>query len=253
MSVKEIVIGIDLGGSHLEVGLVDAQGTALSTRESHVDATEITPQEVVASVKSHVTAMISESPNLKEFSIIAAGLGCPGQSVGDILIAASNFPKLVNVPFVRLISEAFGGISVTLLNDADAAVSAEVWGNPNVYNKFSNIAMITLGTGIGCGLILNGQLFQGSNGLVEAGHMIVTNSSHSRPCGCGQRGCVEAYSSAKNTVKRLQEMDLLDHTSSSTTTDGKDVFARYHLNDFNAVKVVEEVSYSVYLWFFLTL
>jgi glucokinase len=137
-----------------------------------------------------------------------------------------------------------GNVPATLLNDADAAVSAEVWGNKERYGKYKNVAMITLGTGIGCGLILNGDLYQGSHGMIEAGHMMVTNSAQSRPCGCGQRGCVEAYSSAKNTVKRLQELELTDG-SNSIVLDGKDVFARYQMNDYNAVKVVEEVSFII--------
>lgn len=226
----------------MEVGLVDSSERILLTRESQLSSQDITPIEMLALIKSHITDMLNEIKKTENCTIKGIGICCPGQVNGDILVAASNFPKFNNVPFVRLVSEAFAGAAVALLNDADAAVSAEVWGNPDVYSKYQNLAMITLGTGIGCGLILDGQLFHGSNGIIEAGHMIVTNSPQSRPCGCGQKGCVEAYSSAKSTVKRLQEMDLLDKNSSSTVVDGKDVFQRYLLNDFNAVKVVEETA-----------
>jgi len=141
------------------------------------------------------------------------------------LVAASNFPLLRNYPIASKLSSLFEDylqrkISVQLLNDADAAIAAEVWGSGNKYKEYKNIAMVTLGTGIGLGLVLNGQLYQGSNGLVEGGHMIVTDRPASRRCQCGQIGCVEAYASASNTALRLKELDIL---SQSTATGGKNI------------------------------
>jgi hypothetical protein len=138
-------------------------------------------------------------------------------------------------------------VHTKLINDADAALSAEVWGNPAVYGKYQHVAMVTLGTGVGFGLILNGRLHQGASGLIEGGHMIVVSTGDARVCGCGQKGCVEAYASAKNTVLRMQECDAIDRQESSSSpssqhVDGKTVFERYAMNDFNAVKVVEETG-----------
>ena len=127
----DLYLGIDLGGSHLEVGVIESGGKVILTRENDLNSTDVTAVDVVNMVKAHVASLLNELQASNNCHIVAAGIGCPGQTVGDILVAASNFPKFINVPFVRLLSEALGGIPVTLLNDADAAISAEVWGNPD--------------------------------------------------------------------------------------------------------------------------
>jgi glucokinase len=239
--MEPIYVGVDIGGTHVEVGLIDQEGKLIDKNETSIDAKDITPQEVVKIIKESVFKMKKKLSTSKNWTLASCGVGCPGQSKGDILVAASNFPKFKDVPLVKYVSEALGGISVTLLNDADAAVSAEVWGNPEVYERYQNVAMFTLGTGIGCGLILNGDLFQGSHGNVEAGHMIV-NTSSCKPCGCGQKGCVEMYASAKNMVAALEKLDKDDGNKSAGPLNGKIIFDRYSGNDYNAVKVVEEAA-----------
>ena len=253
---KVAYVGIDIGGSHISVGFVDSDGNVLSKSETHLDNFSVLPHDLVALITEH----ISENKPAN-FRLAAIGVGIPGQSKANVLVAASNLPNFKNVPLAAMISERNNNIPVLLLNDADAAICAEVWGKESrlYYESKSNIALITLGTGIGLGLILNNTLHQGSNGLVEGGHMIVSNKASSRKCGCGQIGCVEAYSSAKNTALRLHEMD--DSESSSTDKKkkkntaaeeeeavehvvmmgSKEVFERFTMNDFNAVKVVEEV------------
>jgi glucokinase len=252
--MKDVFVGIDVGGSHLEVGLVDSNGSVLDSRENSLKGSEITPSELIKQIKNHVSDMTKNPVSKGEkYNIVAAGIGCPGLVKGDTLLAASNFPKFEDVPFVKMLTDALNGVPSVLLNDADAMASAEIWGNPATYSQYQNLAMITLGTGIGSSLFLNGQIYQGSHGMIEAGHMIVDDSLKARPCGCGQKGCVEAYSSAKNTVIRLQEMDL-EETTSSTVFTGKDVFARYQLNDSYAVQVVEEVcSFFSYCFDFILL
>jgi glucokinase len=115
--------------------------------------------------------------------------------------------------------------------------------------------MVTLGTGIGLGLVLNGELYQGSNGLVEGGHMIISSGSGGRLCGCGQRGCVEAYSSASSTARRLKDQDegqgegqgegnssFSPSSVCKSASSAKDVFERYSANDPLAIKVVKETA-----------
>jgi glucokinase len=249
--MKTFYVGVDVGGSHIEVGLIDDNGKILESKGTDIQGSEITPKEVIQLIKESVELLTKKLSKAEDWKLVSCGIGCPGTVKGDILIAASNFPKFGNVPFVKMMSEALGGIPVALLNDADAAVCAEVWGNPTVYGKFQSVAMLTLGTGIGCGLILDGHAFHGSHGMIEAGHMIVSTFANSRPCGCGQKGCCEVYSSAGNIVKSLQELDLKDGNTTNPVTDGKDVFQRYLMNDYNAVKVVEEVSF-IYLFVYLS-
>ncbi len=234
----DVFVGVDIGGSHIGVGIVDKKGRVLLSQEVAVDNATLTPDYAVKIIAQTAYTMNSQLPNAR---IVCVGVGCPGQACNGTLVVASNLPHFKNVPLAKLLSEALNNVSVTLVNDADAAISAEVWGTSGAYKDYTNIAMVTLGTGIGFGLILDGRLYQGSYGLIEGGHMIVSTSSTSRPCGCGQTGCVEAYSSAKNTALRLRELDAKDGNTIEAASNGKEVFSRFALNDYNAVNVVEEV------------
>lgn len=184
------------------------------------------------------------------------GVGCPGQCKNGILVAASNLPGWKNVPLCNMIldqllimekNENFikdnRHIPVILLNDADAAISAELWGESReLYASHDNAAMITLGTGIGVGLVLNGKLYQGSNGLIEGGHMIVCggvdDNISRRKCGCGQIGCVEAYSSASSCAKIYKEL-----SNNNNNLGSKDVFDLASNGDKIAEKVINEVCH----------
>lgn len=252
----ELYAGIDIGGSHLAVGLINgANSYIIDTREmSHTQ--DVAPSDVIHSIVKFIDEMMDKINLDRSIPLLGIGVGCPGQTKDGILVKASNLPKFQNAPLEKMLSQAMRGVPVILLNDADAAISAEVVGNPTIYGQYKNIALVTLGTGIGVGLILEGQLYQGSNGLIEAGHMIVATHPNARKCGCGQVGCVEAYSSARNTSLRLEELDALDNpkqlASASSESEkveklslnGKDVFSRYAANEYNAVTVVEEVRHS---------
>lgn len=240
----EVFVGIDIGGSHISVGYIDSTGQIIGSAEMKIDSLTLEPSQLIP----HIKKMIDETKE-KDWVICSIGVGCPGQSKNGILVAASNLPKFINFNIAAALGEVFTSIPVLLLNDADAAVSAEVWGKDSKdrYKDFANIALLTLGTGIGCGLILNQQLHQGSNGLIEAGHMIVATGADSRKCPCGQVGCVEVYSSAFNTSKRLAEADVAGNTGVAPVDPndgGKDVLARYGRGDETAVKVLEEVRLS---------
>lgn len=236
-------MGVDIGGTHFEVGITDTSGSLLESKSNSWDSLTLTPEQAILLISEAAKTLLASlsSRSTDPVVLCAAGIGCPGWSKDNILVAASNFPLFSNAPLASMLSKALGGIPAVLVNDADAFACAEVLGNPAVYKHARNVALITLGTGIGFGLILNGQLHQGSHGLLEAGHMIVTTVPGARKCGCGQVGCVETYSSASNTALRLEELDKADSSSSEKLT-GKDVFARYATNDFNAVTVVEETA-----------
>jgi predicted NBD/HSP70 family sugar kinase len=252
-STMELYAGIDIGGSHLAVGLINATNNYILETREMTHTHDVSPSDVIHSIVKFIDEMMDKISPDRLIPLLGIGVGCPGQAKDGILVKASNLPKFENAPLEKMLSQAMRGVPVILLNDADAAISAEVVGNPAIYSEYKNVAMVTLGTGIGVGLILEGQLYQGSNGLVEAGHMIVATHPNARKCGCGQVGCVEVYSSARNTALRLEELDALDNPKQlSTTSDsekgekvslnGKDVFARYAANEYNAVTVVEEVS-----------
>jgi predicted NBD/HSP70 family sugar kinase len=260
----EVFVGIDIGGSHVCIGYLDSTGQLIGSSEVKIDSLTLAPVDLIVLVKNLI-----DTTKDKDWLICSIGVGCPGQSKNGVLVAASNLPLFRNFNITEELGKIFTSIPILLLNDADAAVSAEIWGKESRsrYKDFSNIAMLTLGTGIGCGLILNGQLHQGSNGLIEAGHMIVATEAGSRACPCGQTGCVEAYASACTTSRRLQELDEKMGTTTAATAGasssastgpskhldgGKDVLLRYNNGDPAAVQVLKEVSEIECLFFHIS-
>jgi glucokinase len=191
----DVYVGIDIGGSHVSVGVIDTELNILQTDIMAIQ-TDISPSDCVAAITAQVTHLIAEVNNLVDKQaprkVCGIGIGCPGQSKDGILVGTATFPKFVNVPLRDMIRDNFDNVDVILLNDADAALAAEIWSKESYkeYEGIRHVAMITLGTGIGVGLLLNGMLYQGHHGLVEAGHMIVDSSSTARSCTCGQvRSC----------------------------------------------------------------
>jgi glucokinase len=174
---------------------------------------------------------------LTVFNLIFNSVGCPGQAKDGVLVSASNFPLFRNFPFSDSLSKKLDGIPVVLINDTDAAIIAEVFGS-GAYAGLSNAAMVTLGTGIGLGLVLEGKLYQGSHGLIEGGHMIIeADASNGRSCPCGQIGCAEAYASAKSTSVRMFEVD-----GNGANSDAPSVFARAASGDRRAQSILDETA-----------
>ena len=253
MYEENVYIGVDVGGSHVAVGLVNDEGALIYTEEQPIEGnTQMEPTALVSLIVELISQVMDEfqssarasissdapvggdvvsspswwwngysttlSPKTKRI-IRGVGVGMPGQSKNGVLVAASNFPLFKNVPIVDMLHgyTFLSEIPIILVNDGDAAVAAEKWAekSKHAYENAQNVAMITLGTGIGVGLVLNGRLFQGSFGCVEGGHMIVDSSPTATLCGCGQRGCVEVYASAGN-ISRI----YLEHLATAGKSEG---------------------------------
>ena len=192
----EIICGVDIGGSHLGVGLYSYNGCVLlSSHEESIHSllsVEVVIQKIITIIEKLKQALKYQT------SLISIGIGIPGQSKNGILVAASNFPNWKMVPLVSMISLKLENIPAVLINDADAAIAAEVWGADR-YRNTRHAAMISkiheflfflsnflltfyffywiflaLGTGIGFGLILDGRLYSGANGLIEGGHLVIS-------------------------------------------------------------------------------
>ena len=133
--------------------------------------------------------------------IEGVAVGCPGHIENGIVRAASNFPTWKDVNFAELLEKKFSK-PVALNNDADSAIAGEVWAGSAKGRK--NVVMITLGSGVGTGLVIGGKLMPGRRGLIEGGHMIVEGKS-GRPCSCGQKGCLEQYCSANGIANIARE------------------------------------------------
>lgn len=258
----KVCIGIDIGGSHIGIGILGVTGALLLKSDMKINGMLLMSDELINAIIN----LIRKNCN-STWEIASIGVGCPGHAHNGVIVAASNIPLIKNLHIVEKLGERYGeDIPICLVNDADAALAAEIWGtHKKAYTDVKNACLLTLGTGIGCGLLLNGQLYQGSNGLIEAGHMIVSASPQARACGCGQKGCVEVYSSATNTALRLEEADKAAVVAAATETtpdsakfvpavavsaDAEEisgtiaVFERYFNGDQRAIDVVEEVSHT---------
>lgn len=195
--------GIDVGGTNVKIGLVDDQGriVAASKFPTH---TEDSPDLAIRQARCGLDELVDST----EFSwndVAAVGLGTPGPmdiQSGKIL-TPTNLPGWHNYPIQLELAKAVER-PVTFANDAAAAAFGEYWvGGGQAY---PSIVLLTLGTGVGGGIIVNDFSIDGANSHgAEVGHMVVETGSDARICGCGQKGHLEAYASATALVNRTQE------------------------------------------------
>ncbi|TYB92335.1 MAG: ROK family protein [Kosmotoga sp.] len=201
--MSQCAIGIDLGGTDTKIGIVDENGDILlkKTISTKVENGKV---DVINRISECVNKLIEEFNNrYPEMGLLGIGIGSPGQidKENGIVLFSPNFPDWRNFGVVPLIEERTK-INAYIENDANSFVLGE-WAFGN--HKGSNhIIGLTLGTGVGSGVISHGQLITGYNGYAsELGHMII--DSNGPICGCGSYGCVEAFASATAMIKYANE------------------------------------------------
>lgn len=198
--MPDFSIGVDLGGTNLRIAAFTADGQLL---EKVTLGTRIALGRdlVVADMCGAITQLAAKYSAAGRFR--GAGIGVPGiidMETGTVRISA-NLPGWSNYP-VRKEIESRLGASVFLDNDANVAALGEKW--MGAARDVENMAMITLGTGIGGGIVLNGKIWHGMTGMSgEYGH--ITVEPDGVPCGCGNHGCAERYASATGVVRMAQE------------------------------------------------
>ena len=238
---KQFVVGVDVGGQTAKIGIVDARGDVLIQSvirtDSHEDANIF-----VSNLADAIKDLIAKSG--KEGQIRGVGVGAPNGNyyTGEIAFA----PNLVwaakkNVPFADMLSEALGGIPVALTNDANAAAVGEM--TYGVAKGMKHSIMITLGTGVGSGIVINGEVLYGSDGFAgELGHTCAVRHN-GRQCGCGKQGCLEAYCSAMGVARTAREwLEMSDEPSLLRSVDkitSKDVFDAAKEGDVLAKKIFD--------------
>ncbi|CAM9565796.1 unnamed protein product, partial [Phaeothamnion confervicola] len=188
---QKLFVGIDLGGTNAKAGLCIGGKLLESAAEA------LHSHEVCSVVQQLVdlAAKLLRQHGKGWKDVDGVGVCSPGQVVNGVVVAAACFPGWSNVPLQSWIKK-LTSVKVTVVNDADAAAAAEAMFGYGHNKPGSTIAVFTLGTGVGLGLVLGGRPWNGSRGLVEGGHVIVDASPAARLCPCGQRGCLEAYVSA---------------------------------------------------------
>jgi len=200
---RPLFVGIDLGGTNIKVGLVDDAGQTLGFLS--VPTLVERGAEDGARRMGEAARQVIADAGLTVADVARAGLGTPGTMdlVSGMLLEPVNLPSWRNFPIRDRVAH-HAGLPVTYANDAGAAAYGEFWIGSG--RDLHSMVIFTLGTGIGCGVIIGDLSIDGEHGHgAECGHIIIDCRDDARMCGCGQRGHLEAYASATAVVKRTQE------------------------------------------------
>ena len=201
MENKPYVIGLDLGGTNSAFGIVDAEANVVAT--TTIRTGEYRDVDVyVDSCCKALAPLVEKVGGIGQ--IKGLGIGAPnGNYYNGTIELAPNLPWKGIVPLARMFQERLG-IPVVLTNDANAAAIGEM--TFGVAKGMKNFIMITLGTGVGSGIVVNGELVYGCDGFAgEMGHVIVDRGPEARQCGCGRKGCLETYCSATGVARTARE------------------------------------------------
>ncbi|MCQ2346168.1 MAG: ROK family protein [Paludibacteraceae bacterium] len=238
--MSSYVLALDLGGTNSEIGLVDRQGhifnrMSLSTADYRT-------------VDTYIDAFYKSAVHLTEpygglRSVKAIGAGVPNGNIytGNIE-HAMNLPWHEQIPFAELVAGRFQ-IPCKITNDANAAALGEM--EFGAARGMKNFIELTLGTGLGSGIVINGQVVYGHDGLAgELGHVCANAASNARRCNCGKRGCLETYVSATGVVRTAKE--ILTKTNKPSLLRTIDHLTSYDV--YSAAEQGDEVAKEIWLY-----
>jgi glucokinase len=247
VSTQRLYIGVDLGGTNVRSGLVDSDGNILS-QDTRKSLPRVSAEAPVKQIVDSMTAVIKAGGCI--FSDISGiGIGSPGPLDGSrgVILRAGNLPHWINFPLTDIISERTG-VRSYLQNDASLFAFGEWWKGAG--RGFTEFCAMTLGTGIGGGAICGGRLLTGFNdNACEVGH---TTIDYNGPqCWCGQRGCIELYSSATGLARMTREALVNEHIRSSLEEyrtkpgdlDAKIIADAAALGDEFAISMLDRAGY----------
>ena len=238
---KDLVIGIDVGGQTTKCGVVDARGSVLA--QTVIRSDDTTDVEVfIASLAEAINHIVADAQ--AEGRIRGIGVGAPNGNyyTGTIEYAPNlKWGGAKVLPFAKLLSEQLGGVPVSLTNDANAAAVGEM--TYGAARGMKNFIMITLGTGVGSGIVIDGNVVYGHDGFAgELGHTCAVRHN-GRACGCGKTGCLEAYCSATGVARTAREwLEMTDEPSELRSLDkitSKDVYDAAKDGDKLALKIFD--------------
>ena len=197
---KPYVIGIDMGGTNTAFGIVDARGNVIAS-DSIKTAKHSNIDDYIDELYTEINRIIVAAD--AEDKINGIGIGAPNANYyTGIIEDGVNLPWPTPIPLADLISKKFG-IPCIITNDANAAAIGEM--TYGAARGMKDFIMITLGTGVGSGIVINGQMVYGHDGFAgELGHVIMKRNN-GRMCGCGRTGCLEAYCSATGVARTARE------------------------------------------------
>ena len=236
---KPYVIGLDMGGTNSVLGVVDARGHVLGR-------TSIKTQSY-RDINDYVNALYEEAEKIIEplggmEMVRGIGAGVPnGNYYTGYIQEAMNLPWQT-VPFAKLVSERFG-LPCRITNDANAAAMGEM--TYGAAKGMKNFIMITLGTGVGSGIVIDGNVVYGHDGFAgELGHTTAVRGENARPCNCGKMGCLEAYASATGVARTAKE--ILTSTTKDTLLRQLDVDNITSKDVYDAAEQGDEVAKEIF-------
>ena len=242
--MTKYIYGIDIGGTTVKMGLFDEKGDMLEKWEI-VTRKENNGENILPDIVKSIKEKNSEK-SIETDDILGIGMGVPGPITEDgrVLKCANLGWGIFSV--ADEMSKLTGVKKVKVGNDANVAALGEQWRGGG--RGFDNIVMVTLGTGVGGGIIMNGKILTGENGAAgEIGHITV-NPKETLTCGCGCKGCLEQYSSATGVIRLAKErLEASDKPSelrkfADDEIGGKEVFDAYKAGDELAAEAVDEFA-----------
>ena len=239
----KVLFGVDVGGTTVKLGCFDTEGSLLDKWEIPT-RTEDKGANIIGDIAGSILVKLAKD-DIDKKDVVGIGIGVPGpvKSDGTVIVAVNLGWKDVNV---NKELEELTDIKVKASNDANVAALGEMWRGGG--QGYSNVVAVTLGTGVGGGIIVDGKIVNGSTGAGgEIGH-IHLEDNESEACGCGGHGCLEQYASATGVV-RLAKKKLADSSKDSVLREGevtaKDVWDAVKEGDELAKEVAE--IYGEYL------
>lgn len=208
-----LMIGVDLGGTYTKFGLVTKEGKLIAENFIETDST-VSYTDFFKTLHQEIVDL----KNSRAYSskVVGIGIGAPsGNYLSGKIENASNLNWPDNIPVARLMAD-YSGLPVAVTNDANAAAMGEM--RYGIARGVQNFISLTLGTGLGSGIVIDGKLVNGQNGHAgELGHTIAVSGG--RMCGCGRKGCLETYASAPGLLKTL--INLLQTTEIESVFRGR--------------------------------
>ena len=247
---KNYAIGVDLGGTNTVFGIVDAQGNIVAQNSIKTQAYS-TAEEFVEAGMACLQPLMDQVGGID--SIAGMGIGAPNANYysGAIEIAPNiAWAHDTVVPLAQMFSEKLSPLTshlsplkVKMTNDANAAAMGEM--AYGAARGMKNFIVITLGTGVGSGIVVNGQLLYGHDGFAgELGHVIMVRGKKGRPCGCGRTGCLETYCSATGVARTARE--ILTKTDRPTLLRNKPIDQIESLDVSIAASQGDEVANEIF-------
>lgn len=242
--MKDYILGVDIGGTTIKLGLFKRQGELLEkweikTRKEHQG------RYILKDIVETLENKLSEN-NISKENVLGVGIGVPGpvKEDGTVLKCVNLGWEIFNI--VEQVNQLIK-LPVRAGNDANVAALGEMWQGGG--KGYKNIVMVTLGTGVGGGIVIDGKIIPGSHGAGgEIGHIKVSEDEKEY-CGCGKKGCLEQYASATGIVnlanKSLNDINIKSKLREFESISAKDIFDSAKAGDELASKLVDDFSVNL--------